>query len=92
MKNQFGVLVGSLVIAFAIIGSQQIGRAAQATNELRGNLDRIGNRRVAVLAAQRFGRFEARAQEKHESRAHDLERLAREDSSAGTMLTPHRSK
>jgi hypothetical protein len=33
MKNQFGGLVGSLVIALAIIDSQQIGRAAHATND-----------------------------------------------------------
>jgi hypothetical protein len=33
MRNQFGVLVGSLVIAFTIIGSQRIGRAAQAAND-----------------------------------------------------------
>lgn len=33
MKNQFGVLVGSLVTALAIIGSQLIGRAAHATSD-----------------------------------------------------------
>ena len=33
MKNQSGVLVGSLVTALAIVGSQVIGRAAHATND-----------------------------------------------------------